>query len=221
MVQDTRKRAGSIGTAAGFSFYPSKNLGAWGDGGAMTTSDLELADKVEKIRNYGQLKKYHHTELGWNSRLDSIQAIVLTEKLKFLDQWNKQRRMVAQWYYETLKDKEITTYHESKDNEAVHHLFVITLKNRDHMIEILSNAGVQEPVFIILFLFTNMNALPSLILLEGKVSQTLKYKLQNFFHYPCIHSSPKMRSSKSALFLGDLTDEGVVSWLWESGLSLS
>ena len=140
------KRAGSIGTAAGFSFYPAKNLGAWGDGGAMTTSDLELADKVEKIRNYGQLKKYHHTELGWNSRLDSIQAIVLTEKLKFLDQWNKQRRMVAQWYYETLKDKDVTTYHESKDNEAVHHLFVITLKNRDHMIEILSNAGVPTGI---------------------------------------------------------------------------
>ena len=125
------KRAGSIGTAAGFSFYPAKNLGAWGDGGAMTTSDPVLADKVEKIRNYGQLKKYHHTELGWNSRLDSIQAIVLTEKLKLLDQWNQQRRMVAQWYYEQLKDKDVTTYHESKDNEAVHHLFVITLKNQD------------------------------------------------------------------------------------------
>ena len=140
------KRAGSIGTAAGFSFYPAKNLGAWGDGGAMTTSDLELADKVEKIRNYGQLKKYHHTELGWNSRLDSIQAVVLTEKLKLLDQWNQQRRMVAQWYYEILKDKDVTTYLESTENEAVHHLFVITLKNRDLMIEKLTNAGVPTGI---------------------------------------------------------------------------
>ena len=140
------KRAGSIGTAAGFSFYPAKNLGAWGDGGAMTTSDPVLADKVERIRNYGQLKKYHHTELGWNSRLDSIQAIVLTEKLKLLDLWNQQRRMAAQWYYEILKDKDVTTYHESKDNEAVHHLFVITLKNRDQMIEKLSKAGVPTGI---------------------------------------------------------------------------
>ena len=140
------KRAGSMGRAAGFSFYPAKNLGAWGDGGAMTTSDLELADKVEMIRNYGQLKKYHHSELGWNSRLDSIQAIVLTEKLKLLDQWNEQRRIVARWYYELLKDKSVTTYHDSAENEPVHHLFVITLKNRDFMIEKLSNVGVPTGI---------------------------------------------------------------------------
>lgn len=140
------RRAGSIGTAAGFSFYPAKNLGAWGDGGAMTTSDSDLADKVDKIRNYGQLKKYQHTELGWNSRLDSIQAIVLTEKLKLLDQWNQQRRIVANWYYENLQDKGVTTFHESPENEAVHHLFVLTLKDRDLMIEKLSNAGVPTGI---------------------------------------------------------------------------
>ena len=100
------KRAGSLGKAAGFSFYPAKNLGAWGDGGAVTTNDSELSAKVSKIRNYGQEKKYYHDTLGWNSRLDSLQAIVLSEKLKLLDQWNKNRRTAANWYYERLKDSE-------------------------------------------------------------------------------------------------------------------
>ena len=124
-------RVGSLGKAAGFSFYPAKNLGAWGDGGAVTTNDSELSSKVCKIRNYGQEKKYYHDTLGWNSRLDSIQAIVLSEKLKLLDQWNKNRRTVASWYYERLKDSELYLYYEKPDNEAVHHLFVITHKNRD------------------------------------------------------------------------------------------
>ena len=136
------RRTGSMGRAAGFSFYPAKNLGAWGDGGAMTTSDSALAEKVGKIRNYGQIKKYYHSELGWNSRLDSIQAIVLSEKLKLLDEWNTKRRIIAEWYYELLKEEEITTYHEEKYNEAVHHLFVITIRNRDRMIEKLSEVGI-------------------------------------------------------------------------------
>ena len=146
MVLGTRGRVGSIGKAAGFSFYPAKNLGAWGDGGAMTTSDSLLAGKVEKIRNYGQYRKYHHTELGWNSRLDSLQAIVLIEKLKLLDEWNSRRRIVAEWYYENLKEIDVVTYHESTDNDAVHHLFVITLENRDHIVKKLSEAGIPTGI---------------------------------------------------------------------------
>ena len=140
------KRAGSMGKAAGFSFYPAKNLGAWGDGGAISTNDSTLAKKIGRIINYGQVRKYHHAELGWNSRLDTFQAVVLSEKLKFLDQWNKQRRIGASWYYELLKDKEVTTYHESNENEAVHHLFVVTLKNREQMIKKLSNAGIPTGI---------------------------------------------------------------------------
>jgi dTDP-4-amino-4,6-dideoxygalactose transaminase len=140
------KRAGSMGTAAGFSFYPAKNLGAWGDGGAFTTNDPTLAKKIGRIINYGQVKKYHHAELGWNSRLDTLQAVVLSEKLKLLDQWNEKRRTAASWYYELLQDKEVTTYHDSNENEAVHHLFVVTLKNRDQMIEKLSNAGIPTGI---------------------------------------------------------------------------
>jgi dTDP-4-amino-4,6-dideoxygalactose transaminase len=96
--------------------------------------------------NYGQVKKYHHAELGWNSRLDTFQAVVLSEKLKLLDQWNEKRRIAASWYYELLKDKGVTTYHESAENEAVHHLFVITLKKREQMIEKLSNAGIPTGI---------------------------------------------------------------------------
>jgi dTDP-4-amino-4,6-dideoxygalactose transaminase len=139
-------RTGSLGKAAGFSFYPAKNLGAWGDGGAVTTNDKELSRKVSKIRNYGQEKKYYHDTLGWNSRLDSLQAIVLSEKLKLLDQWNKNRRTAANWYYERLKDSEFCLYHENPENEAVHHLFVITHENRDLIQEKLQSKGIPTGI---------------------------------------------------------------------------
>ena len=140
------KRAGSLGKAAGFSFYPAKNLGAWGDGGAVTTNDKALSKKISKIRNYGQEKKYYHDTLGWNSRLDSLQAIVLSEKLRLLDQWNENRRTVANWYYDRLKDSEFCLYHERPENEAVHHLFVITHKNRDSVQEKLQSKGIPTGI---------------------------------------------------------------------------
>ena len=140
------KRAGCLGKAAGFSFYPAKNLGAWGDGGAVTTNDSELSAKVSKIRNYGQEKKYYHDTLGWNSRLDSLQAIVLSEKLKLLDQWNQNRRTAANWYYERLKDSGFCLYHEKPENEAVHHLFVITHKDRDLLQDKLQSKGIPTGI---------------------------------------------------------------------------
>jgi len=140
------KRAGSLGKAAGFSFYPAKNLGAWGDGGAVTTNDTELSEKISKIRNYGQEKKYYHDTMGWNSRLDTLQAIVLSEKLRLLDQWNENRRTAANWYYERLKDSEFSLYHEKQENEAVHHLFVITHKNRDLIQGKLQSKGIPTGI---------------------------------------------------------------------------
>jgi dTDP-4-amino-4,6-dideoxygalactose transaminase len=141
------KRAGSIGHASGFSFYPAKNLGAWGDGGALVTSDHELASKIKRIRNYGQKEKYIHFEKGWNSRLDSLQAIVLREKLKFLDGWNEQRRQIAEWYYEQLVDAPaVLTFRDHDGNEAVHHLFVVQMTNRDKVQRNLQARGVQTGI---------------------------------------------------------------------------
>ena len=140
------KRAGSLSKVAGFSFYPAKNLGAWGDGGAVTTNEQELSEKISKMRNYGQEKKYYHDTLGWNSRLDSLQAIVLSEKLKLLDQLNENRRTAATWYYERLKDSEFCLYYEKPENEAVHHLFVITHKDRDSVQEKLHSRGIPTGI---------------------------------------------------------------------------
>jgi dTDP-4-amino-4,6-dideoxygalactose transaminase len=135
-----------MGNAAGFSFYPAKNLGAWGDGGAVITNDSSLAEKIGKIRNYGQEQKYKHDTMGWNSRLDSIQAIVLSEKLKLLDQWNEKRRLAASWYYDRLKDSDFGIYTETHVNEAVHHLFVITHKNRDYIQDKLKSTGIPTGI---------------------------------------------------------------------------
>jgi len=140
------KKAGSMGTAAGFSFYPAKNLGAWGDAGAMTTSDSDLAKKVEKIRNYGQSKKYSHTLIGWNSRLDSIQSIVLSEKLSLMEHWNEKRTIASEWYYERLKDSNFQTYKDLSENKPVHHLFVITNKNREGLQNKLNSRGIPTGI---------------------------------------------------------------------------
>ena len=140
------KRVGSIGHASGFSFYPAKNLGAWGDGGALVTSDHQLASKIKRIRNYGQKEKYIHFEKGWNSRLDSIQAIVLPEKLKLLDEWNERRRQASKWYYEQLEDAPVITFREDDRNEPVHHLFVVQMSDRDKVQKNLQNQGIQTGI---------------------------------------------------------------------------
>ena len=93
------KKAGTLGNAAGFSFYPTKNLSAYGDGGCVTTDDEELADHVRRLRNHGSRQRYYHEEIGWNSRLDAMQAAMLRVKLKHIDDWNQRRRMVACRYH--------------------------------------------------------------------------------------------------------------------------
>ena len=92
------KKAGTLGTAAAFSFYPTKNLSAAGDAGAVSTDNEELAAHVRRLRNHGSRQRYYHEEIGWNSRLDAIQAAVLRIKLKHIDEWNQQRRAVASRY---------------------------------------------------------------------------------------------------------------------------
>ena len=140
------KRAGSLGSAAGFSFYPAKNLGAWGDGGSVVTKESDLANRIRKIRNYGQEEKYNHVEIGWNSRLDSIQATVLQEKLKLLDRWNQKRREVASRYRNGLSGLPLDFIKENPANEAVHHLFVVMTDRRDQLQASLAQDGIPTGI---------------------------------------------------------------------------
>jgi dTDP-4-amino-4,6-dideoxygalactose transaminase len=137
------KRVGSLGDAAGFSFYPGKNLGAFGDGGAVITNDSALADKVRVLRNYGSSIKYHHDVKGLNSRLDELQAALLRVKLIRLDDWNDRRRLLAKAYLEELQDSSaLVLPHVPELSEPVWHLFVIRHSRRDALQKELSRTGV-------------------------------------------------------------------------------
>jgi dTDP-4-amino-4,6-dideoxygalactose transaminase len=135
------RRVGTLGDAAGFSFYPGKNLGAIGDGGAVTTNDPELAGRVRVLGNYGSHVKYHNEVKGFNSRLDELQAAFLREKLKKLDEWNERRKAVAAKYLNTLSDANIGLPHVLEWADPVWHLFVIRSQQRDQLQRKLSEAG--------------------------------------------------------------------------------
>jgi dTDP-3-amino-3,4,6-trideoxy-alpha-D-glucose transaminase len=136
--------AGGLGDAAGFSFYPGKNLGAMGDAGAVTTNDDALAERVRMLRNYGSKVKYHHDLPGLNSRLDSLQAGVLRVKLRHLDEWNERRRAVAGRYLRRLAGIEGLGLPMAADwAQPVWHLFVVRHARRDSLQERLADAGVD------------------------------------------------------------------------------
>ena len=137
------KRTGSLGEAAGHSFYPGKNLGALGDGGAVTTNSKELADCVRALANYGSEKKYVFKYRGRNSRLDEIQAAVLDVKLRHLDEDNRLRQQVAVYYYENINNPLITLPSRLPDENNVYHLFPILCEKRDELQVYLRDRGVQ------------------------------------------------------------------------------
>lgn len=137
------RRAGSLAHAAAFSFYPGKNLGAAGDGGALTTDDPELAERVRMLRNYGQRVKYHHDMLAYNRRLDSLQAAILRVKLSRLDMWNSARREVAQAYAEKLAGPSVVLPQVAAHNEPVWHLYVIRANDRDALQQKLESSGIS------------------------------------------------------------------------------
>ncbi len=138
------KRTGGLGDAAGFSFYPGKNLGAFGDAGAVLTNDPELAISVKKLRNYGSLQKYVHDIKGFNSRLDPLQASVLRVKLRHLDEWNDRRRVVAKYYLDSLRDlDEITLPLASEEIRPSWHLFVLRHPRRDLLMQYLKVNNVE------------------------------------------------------------------------------
>jgi len=141
------KRTGNLGDAAGFSFYPGKNLGALGDGGAVVTNDDELADKVRVLRNYGSRVKYYNEILGFNSRLDPLQAAFLRVKLKYMDAWNNRRRKIAQQYQEGLADTSGIILPFVPDwAEPVWHLFVIRSQQRDELQQKLRDANISTMI---------------------------------------------------------------------------
>lgn len=136
------RRAGSLGEASGFSFYPGKNLGALGDGGCVTTNDKELADKVRAMGNYGSDYKYHHIYKGNNSRLDEIQAAFLDIKLPYLDKWNDNRRNIAKKYFDGIKNPKIILPITHEGNEHIYHVFGVRCKERDRLMKYLNDNGV-------------------------------------------------------------------------------
>jgi dTDP-4-amino-4,6-dideoxygalactose transaminase len=137
------KKAGSIGLAAAFSFYPGKNLGACGEAGAITTNDVRLADTCKMIRDHGQAKKYYHNIEGYNGRLDAMQAGFLSAKLKRLPGWNEKRWQHAERYRQLLgKHDGIVVPYEPKWSKAVYHLFVVRVADRERLKDFLAKAGI-------------------------------------------------------------------------------
>lgn len=127
------RRVGSLGTIAAFSFYPSKNLGAYGDGGAVTTDDEQLAESIRLLRNLGQSLKYMHVAEGWNQRLDTVQAAVLRVKLRHLDRWNALRRRNAAVYERALRGSNVRTPKTASWAEHVWHLYTVRAPDRDRL----------------------------------------------------------------------------------------
>jgi dTDP-4-amino-4,6-dideoxygalactose transaminase len=155
------KKAGTLGAAAGFSFYPTKNLSACGDGGCVTTNDEELADRVRRLRNHGSRVRYYHEEIGWNSRLDAMQAAVLRVKLKHVDDWNQRRRMIACRYHGLLgsaglvktnaqtvnQQAPIALLASSPDAHHIYHQFVVRAWRRDELRSFLTERGIGSEIY--------------------------------------------------------------------------
>ena len=135
------KRVGTIGQSGCFSFYPGKNLGAYGDGGAIATDSHEVAAKIRSLRNYGQQEKYKHEVIGFNSRLDSMQAVILSIKLRKLDEWNKNRQAVADVYSRLLAGK-VSTPLVRDNRDHVYHIYAVRVKDRDRVLGELNQVGI-------------------------------------------------------------------------------
>jgi dTDP-4-amino-4,6-dideoxygalactose transaminase len=139
------QRCGSFGLAGCFSFYPGKNLGAYGDGGAVATNDDDFAKRVNSLRNYGQKQKYVHVEKGTNSRLDTVQAAILNVKLRHLDEWNAARRAHAAMYSDSLAENFIVPAHDPR-SEHIFHLYVVRTQKREELQQHLNSLGIQTGI---------------------------------------------------------------------------
>jgi len=144
------KRVGGLGDAAAFSFYPAKNLGAFGDAGMVVTNNEEIADHIRMLRDVGQRQKYHHEVKGYNHRLDNLQAAILGVKLNYLDEWNSARRQHAQQYNELFDGTEVITPYSPDSVEPVYHLYIVRVKDRvglqDYLTERKVFTGIHYPI---------------------------------------------------------------------------
>ncbi len=139
-------RTGALGDAAAFSFYPGKNLGGIGDGGAIVTNDVALAERLRATRNYGSTRKYHHPTRGFNTRLDSIQAAVLRVKLNHLDTWNSRRREIAERYRRQLAGANLVLPAEQPGGHHVYHLYVVRCTDRDDVAARMKEQGIETGI---------------------------------------------------------------------------
>ena len=140
-------RTGSLGDIGCLSFFPTKNLGAYGDGGMVVTNDNELAERVCALRTHGWKKKYFPETLGYNSRLDALQAAILRAKLPHVDTWNEERRALAQWYSRRLAEFGVGVPYEAEVACHVYHLYVVRLRERDRTQNLLKEAGIAAEVY--------------------------------------------------------------------------
>jgi dTDP-4-amino-4,6-dideoxygalactose transaminase len=141
------RKAGTVGKAGCFSFYPGKNLGAFGEAGAVVTNDQHLAKKIKVLRDHGQQKKYHHQKIGWNARMDGIQAAVLSTKLNYLADWNNMRRGHAATYNKLLSQSpDIITPYVSTENTHVYHVYAIRCSDRDSLMADLAEKEIQSGI---------------------------------------------------------------------------
>jgi len=140
------RKAGSFGRAGTFSFYPGKNLGAFGDAGAVTTGDRQLADQLRRLRDHGARTRHKHEQIGYNARMNGIQAAVLDVKLKYLDKWNEQRRDIARHYHELLADCPVGLPTLEDDENQAFHIFAIEVPRRDDLQLFLSDHDVSTIV---------------------------------------------------------------------------
>lgn len=138
------KAAGSIGDAGCFSFYPGKNLGAYGEGGAVVTNSSDLAARIKMFRDHGQSEKHRHSLIGWNCRMDGFQGAVLSVKLRHLPEWNEARRAIARRYNEALAGLDrLTTPHESGDSKHVYHIYAVLAEAREEILTALAGDGIS------------------------------------------------------------------------------
>jgi dTDP-4-amino-4,6-dideoxygalactose transaminase len=144
LAMSDNRAAGSFGTAGAFSFYPTKNLGAIGDGGMLVTNEQVLAERAGQLRNYGQSVRYHHPSLGLNSRLDELQAAILSERLEYLPQFTEKRRQIARHYLARIRNPHLKLLAAPQEELShVYHLFVLTCTKRDELMAHLGREQIQ------------------------------------------------------------------------------